>query len=85
MFGFYLLHRPQKSSLVVAIVNYMIYDVYYLELTRVTDNTELHALLTQTKDKCVIIIEDVNCSLNLVDWIVNPPEADENIREIILS
>ncbi|KAH9301041.1 hypothetical protein KI387_012624 [Taxus chinensis] len=85
MFGFYLPYGPRgrgNSSLFVAIVNYMIYDVYHLEFTWVTNNTELRALLIQTKEKSVIIIEDVDCSLNLTDWIVNPPEADENISKI---
>ncbi|GLJ34206.1 hypothetical protein SUGI_0687510 [Cryptomeria japonica] len=76
----YLLHGPPgtgKSSLIAAIANYMRYDVYDMELTQVSDNTELRALLTQTREKSVIIIEDIDCSLNLGERVSNPPPGDQ--------
>ncbi|GLJ26061.1 hypothetical protein SUGI_0499950 [Cryptomeria japonica] len=66
------------SSLIAAIANYMKYDVYDLELTRIKDNVELRALLIQTKEKFVIIIEDIDCSLHLTDRISRPSHADED-------
>ncbi|GLJ34205.1 hypothetical protein SUGI_0687500 [Cryptomeria japonica] len=87
----YLLHGPPgtgKSSLIAAIANYMRYDVYDLELTQVTDNTELRKLLTQTKEKSVIIIEDIDCSLNLAERVSNPPPGnreEQKRRGITLS
>ncbi|KAH9311334.1 hypothetical protein KI387_026369, partial [Taxus chinensis] len=84
----YLLYGPPgtgKSSLVAAIANYMRYDVYDLELTRVIDNTELRVLLTQTKEKSLIIIEDIDCSLNLTDRLANLPEEDESRSRVTLS
>ncbi|XP_050216573.1 AAA-ATPase At4g25835-like [Mercurialis annua] len=64
----YLLHGPPgsgKSSLIAAMANYLCYDVYDLELTKVTDNSELRALLIQTSNRCIIVIEDIDCSVDL--------------------
>ncbi|KAJ7012488.1 AAA-ATPase [Populus alba x Populus x berolinensis] len=64
----YLLYGPPgsgKSSLIAAMANYLCYDVYDLELTKVTDNSELRALLIQTSNRSIIVIEDIDCSLDL--------------------
>ncbi|KAJ3695329.1 hypothetical protein LUZ60_000706 [Juncus effusus] len=64
----YLLYGPPgtgKSSMIAAIANYMEYDVYDLELTAVDSNTELRKLLIATTNKSIIVIEDIDCSLNL--------------------
>ncbi|KAJ4745895.1 P-loop containing nucleoside triphosphate hydrolases superfamily protein [Rhynchospora pubera] len=64
----YLLHGPPgtgKSSLIAAMANYLRYDVYDLELTRVTSNSDLRELLIQTTNRSVIVIEDIDCSLQL--------------------
>lgn len=64
----YLLHGPPgtgKSSMIAAIANFLNYDVYDLELTSVKDNTELRKLLINTSSKSIIVIEDIDCSLDL--------------------
>ncbi|KAH7352946.1 hypothetical protein KP509_19G071200 [Ceratopteris richardii] len=64
----YLLYGPPgtgKSSLIAAIANYMQFDVYDLELTKVSDNAELKSLLIQTSAKSVIVVEDIDCSVKL--------------------
>ncbi|GLJ12445.1 hypothetical protein SUGI_0190950 [Cryptomeria japonica] len=64
----YLLYGPPgtgKSSLIAAIANYMNYDVYDLELTKVFDNSCLRELLLGTSSKSVIVIEDIDCAANL--------------------
>ncbi|KAF1866259.1 hypothetical protein Lal_00024263 [Lupinus albus] len=64
----YLLHGPPgsgKSSLIAAIANFLCYDVYDLELTKVSDNSELRSLLIQTTNRSIIVIEDIDCSLDL--------------------
>ncbi|XP_057844098.2 AAA-ATPase At3g28610-like [Cryptomeria japonica] len=66
----------------------MRYDVYDLELTQVNDNTELRALLTQTKEKYVVIIEDIDCSISLADRASNNPpgnQEEQNRSGITLS
>uniref|UniRef100_A0A0D6R5A9 AAA+ ATPase domain-containing protein n=1 Tax=Araucaria cunninghamii TaxID=56994 RepID=A0A0D6R5A9_ARACU len=80
----YLLHGPPgtgKSSLIGAIANYMRYDVYDLELTQVRDNGELRALLTQTKEKSIIVIEDIDCSLDLTDRVSKPSQVDLGMED----
>ncbi|GLJ26194.1 hypothetical protein SUGI_0502570 [Cryptomeria japonica] len=76
----YLLYGPPgtgKSSLIAAIANHRKYDVYDLELTRVKNNMQLRALLTQTKEKSVIVIEDIDCSLQLTDRVSRASHTDE--------
>nr|KYP46198.1 Putative AAA family ATPase L572 family [Cajanus cajan] len=45
--------------------DFMNYDVYDLELTAVKENTELRKLLTETSSKGIIVIEGIDCSLDL--------------------
>lgn len=64
----YLLYGPPgsgKSSLIAAMANFLCYDVYDLELTKVADNSELRALLLQTTSRSIIVIEDIDCSVEL--------------------
>ncbi|ERN11158.1 hypothetical protein AMTRI_Chr04g243570 [Amborella trichopoda] len=70
----YLLYGPPgtgKSSLIAAMANFLHYDVYDLELTKVSDNSELRALLIQTTNKSIIVIEDIDCSLDFSDRNLN--------------
>ncbi|KAJ0254048.1 AAA-ATPase [Hirschfeldia incana] len=64
----YLLHGPPgtgKSTMIAAMANLMSYSVYDLELTSIGDNWELKKLLLATSSKSVIVIEDIDCSLDL--------------------
>ena len=64
----YLLYGPPgtgKSTMISAMSNFLDYDVYDLELTAVKDNTELRKLLIDTSNKSIIVIEDIDCSLDL--------------------
>lgn len=45
--------------------NFLCYDVYDLELTKVSDNSELRSLLIQTTNRSIIVIEDIDCSVDL--------------------
>ncbi|KAI9118882.1 hypothetical protein K1719_009557 [Acacia pycnantha] len=64
----YLLYGPPgtgKSTMIGAMANLLGYDLYDLELTAVKDNTELRRLLIETSSKSIIVIEDIDCSLDL--------------------
>ncbi|KAK8522575.1 hypothetical protein V6N13_115539 [Hibiscus sabdariffa] len=64
----YLLYGPPgtgKSSLIAAMANYLQFDVYDLELTRIYDNSELKRLLVSTRNRSIVVIEDIDCSIEL--------------------
>ncbi|OEL14084.1 AAA-ATPase ASD, mitochondrial, partial [Dichanthelium oligosanthes] len=64
----YLLYGPPgtgKSTMIAAMANYLSYDVYDVELTVVRHNHDLRTLLVETTDKSIIVIEDIDCSLDL--------------------
>ncbi|CAH8386453.1 unnamed protein product [Eruca vesicaria subsp. sativa] len=66
----YLLYGPPgtgKSSMIAAMANYLGYDIYDLELTEVHSNSELRKLLMKTSSKSIIVIEDIDCSINLTN------------------
>ncbi|KAF0914471.1 hypothetical protein E2562_028953 [Oryza meyeriana var. granulata] len=64
----YLLHGPPgtgKSTMIAAMANFLEYDVYDLELTAVKSNTDLRKLYIETTGKSIIVIEDIDCSVDL--------------------
>ncbi|XP_047952229.1 AAA-ATPase At5g57480-like [Salvia hispanica] len=66
----YLLYGPPgtgKSSIIAAMANFLSYDIYDLELTEVNTNSELRKLLMKTSSKSIIVIEDIDCSINLTN------------------
>jgi chaperone BCS1 len=77
----YLLFGPPgtgKSTMISAIANFMNYDVYDLELTTVKDNNDLKRLLIETSSKSIIVIEDIDCSLELTGQRKKKKEKDND-------
>lgn len=59
----YLLYGPSgtgKSTFVAGMAKFLGYDVYDIDLCRVSDDSDLKMLLLQTKSKSVIVIEDLD-------------------------
>ncbi|KAM7277186.1 hypothetical protein ACFE04_019052 [Oxalis oulophora] len=82
----YLLYGPPgtgKSTMIAAIANLLNYDVYDLELTAVKDNTELRRLLIDTTSKSIIVIEDIDCSLDLTGQRKNRSSSEDNENNLI--
>lgn len=60
----YLLYGPPgtgKSSMVAAIANHMNYNIYDLQIQSVRDDGELRKILTATKNRSILLIEDIDC------------------------
>ncbi|XP_057996968.1 AAA-ATPase ASD, mitochondrial-like [Hevea brasiliensis] len=80
----YLLYGPPgtgKSTMIAAMANLLNYDVYDLELTTVKDNSELRKLLIETTSKSIIVIEDIDCSLDLTGQRKPKKEKEEDEEE----
>ncbi|XP_039159412.1 AAA-ATPase At3g50940-like [Eucalyptus grandis] len=66
----YLLYGPPgtgKSSLVAAMANYLNFDIYDLELSGLHSNEGLRRLLVATKDQSILVVEDIDCTIQLQD------------------
>lgn len=82
----YLLHGPPgtgKSSMIAAMATLMQYDIYDLELTAVKDNNELRRLLIDTSGKSIIVIEDIDCSLDLTGQREKKEEDEKEKKDPI--
>ncbi|BBH07952.1 P-loop containing nucleoside triphosphate hydrolases superfamily protein [Prunus dulcis] len=63
----YLLYGPPgtgKSSLIAAIANYLKFDVFELELDAIDSDSELKRALLSTTNRSILVIEDIDCSVN---------------------
>ena len=68
----YLLYGPPgtgKSSLIAAMANYLKFDIYDLELTDIKSNSELRRLLVATANRSILVVEDIDCSVELHDRV----------------
>ncbi|KAL3527138.1 hypothetical protein ACH5RR_011794 [Cinchona calisaya] len=66
----YLLHGPPgtgKSSLIAAMANYLKFDIYDLELAGIKRDSDLRRLLLRTANRSILVIEDIDCSVDLPD------------------
>ncbi|XP_058755801.1 protein HYPER-SENSITIVITY-RELATED 4-like [Vicia villosa] len=66
----YLLYGPPgtgKSSLIAAMANYLHFDIYDLELTELNSNDELRRLLIAMPNRSILVIEDIDCTVEFQD------------------
>ncbi|XP_042481053.1 AAA-ATPase At2g18193-like [Macadamia integrifolia] len=66
----YLLYGPPgtgKSSLIAAMANHLRFDIYDIELTGLRNNSGLKDLLVWTTNRSIIVIEDIDCSIEMND------------------
>ncbi|CAN4099458.1 unnamed protein product [Withania somnifera] len=62
----YLLYGPSgtgKSTFIAAVANFLSYDVYNVDLSKVSDDLDLRLLLLQSTSKSLIVIEDLDSYL----------------------
>ncbi|XP_051207016.1 AAA-ATPase At3g28610-like [Lolium perenne] len=83
----YLLHGPPgtgKSTMIAAMANYLNYDIYDIELTTLHSNYDLRKLFIETKSKSIVVIEDIDCSLDLSGHraTMMPPTQDDELDDV---
>ncbi|OWM88788.1 AAA-ATPase At5g17760-like [Punica granatum] len=79
----YLLYGPPgtgKSSLVAAMANYLKFDVYDLQLSNIVSDSDLRKLLLVIASRSILVIEDIDCSIDLPDRL---PTSEENSKNNI--
>ncbi|XP_009592953.1 protein HYPER-SENSITIVITY-RELATED 4-like [Nicotiana tomentosiformis] len=77
----YLLYGPPgtgKSSLIAAMANYLNFDIYDLELTEVKKNTDLRRLLVATANKSILVVEDIDATIDLQEKLSSRVAAPSN-------
>ncbi|KAA8531911.1 hypothetical protein F0562_006372 [Nyssa sinensis] len=89
----YLLYGPPgtgKSSLIAAMANYLNFDIYDLELTELRGNSELRRLLLATANRSILVVEDIDCTIELQDRLaetraLQPPGFNQQEKQVTLS
>ncbi|XP_020217140.1 AAA-ATPase At3g50940 [Cajanus cajan] len=74
----YMLSGPPgtgKSSLIAAMANYLNFDVYDLELTDLRRNSQLRNLLIATNNRSILVVEDIDCSLQMHDRLTKSSQS----------
>lgn len=75
-----------KSSLVAAMANYLKFDVFDLQLGNVTRDSDLRTLLLSTGNRSILVIEDIDCSVDLPDRRNgNENNADAQVILLLLT
>lgn len=64
-----------KSSLIAAMANYLNFDIYDLELTELRCNSELRRLLISMANRSILVVEDIDCTIEFQDRMAESKEA----------
>ncbi|KAK1373484.1 AAA-type ATPase [Heracleum sosnowskyi] len=84
----YLLHGPPgtgKSSLIAAMANYLKFDIYDLQLMNVKSGSSFRKLLLATCNKSILVIEDIDCSVELPDRMGQQPRNSQSTLSGLLN
>ncbi|KAL1206956.1 AAA-ATPase [Cardamine amara subsp. amara] len=80
----YLLYGPPgtgKSSMVAAIANYMQYNIYDLQMQSVRDDADLRNILTSTKNRSILLIEDIDCGADSTSRRKTKKEENDQLQK----
>ncbi|XVF59679.1 hypothetical protein PTKIN_Ptkin07bG0295200 [Pterospermum kingtungense] len=79
----YLLYGPPgtgKSSLVAAMANHLKFDIYDLGLTSVRSDAELRRTLLSTTNQSILLIEDIDCSSEVLERQIGNKNKQEQAK-----
>nr|CAB3458113.1 unnamed protein product [Digitaria exilis] len=77
----YLLHGPPgtgKSSLVAAMANYLHFKLYDLDISEVLSNSALQKLLIGMDNRCILVIEDIDCCFSAKTREEKPDDSESD-------
>ncbi|TVU01927.1 hypothetical protein EJB05_52574, partial [Eragrostis curvula] len=80
----YLLYGPPgtgKSSLIAAMANHLRFDIYDLELTEVGSNSDLRRLLVGISNRSILVVEDIDCTIELKQREENEDKSNSSAEE----
>ncbi|XP_028766558.1 AAA-ATPase At3g50940-like [Neltuma alba] len=83
----YLLYGPPgtgKSSLIAAMANHLKFDIFDLDLREVMCNSDLRRLLIGTGSRSILVIEDIDCSIELQNRETDNEDTKED-EKVTLS
>ncbi|KAI4314818.1 hypothetical protein L6164_027687 [Bauhinia variegata] len=84
----YLLYGPPgtgKSSLIAAMANYLKFDIYDLQLGNIVRDSDLRKLLLATANRSILVIEDIDCSVDLPERSRNSDGRKQADVQLTLS
>jgi chaperone BCS1 len=84
----YLLYGPPgtgKTSFIATMANYLNYDIYDLDLTDVGDNKILKDLLLTMSNHSILVIEDIDCTINLQNREEDEEVGDNGHNKVCIS
>ncbi|KAL1810162.1 hypothetical protein ACET3Z_027152 [Daucus carota] len=80
----YLLYGP-PSSLIAAMANYLKLDIYDLELTDIKRNSDLRKLLIATANRSILVVEDIDCNIELHERVSAESKDRKQENRVTLS
>ncbi|CAH9117327.1 unnamed protein product [Cuscuta europaea] len=87
----YLLYGPPgtgKSSLIAAMANYLKFNIYELDLSGLQSNSDLQNLLPSAKNRSILVVEDIDCSIDLQNRTLGDcinKNNDQSHQQVTLS
>ncbi|CAN4109558.1 unnamed protein product [Withania somnifera] len=84
----YLLYGPPgtgKSSLIAAMANYLKFDIYDMEISSLRGNSDFRRMLVSTKNRSIIVIEDIDCTIELQNRDDGTHKYNDSESQVTLS
>lgn len=84
----YLLYGPPgtgKSSLIAAMANYLKFDIFDLQLGNIVRDSDLRKLLLATANRSILVIEDIDCSIDIPERRHGEGRKQQNDIQLTLS